>query len=63
MYRALSMKSMTVSFLNVAYVTLFDKGDNLALSREIEILDLLSLVALTTTCTDNGIYSYIFSPI
>lgn len=42
MYQALSIKDMTVSFLNVAYVTPFDKGDNLAFLREIEILDLLS---------------------
>lgn len=34
------MKGMTVSFLNVMYVTLFDKGDNLAFPRE--ILDLLN---------------------
>lgn len=42
MYRALSMKGMTVSFLNVAYVTLFGEGDSLAFPREIEMLELLS---------------------
>lgn len=43
-------KGMTVSFLNVMYVTLFDKGDNLVFLREIEILDLLNY------CSDNYLH-------
>lgn len=42
MYWALFMKGITIFFLNVAYVTPFDKSDNLAFSKEIEILDSLS---------------------
>lgn len=34
------MKGTTVFFLNVAYVTLFDKGDNLGFSRKIETFEL-----------------------
>jgi len=43
-------------FLECAYVTPFDKSDNLAFSREIEILDWI--VSLTNTCTNSCMFYF-----
>jgi len=53
------MRDTTVSFLNVMYVTLFHKGDNLAFLKEIEIFDLLNCCS-DNTCMDNRVFYFFF---